>query len=104
MLVTLVVALAAPWAAAARDHAGCVATAACVAADTDDAVPCVTDARCGGVSAASMGVALLMAVVAALAPVPALLARRHDAAPPVRSSPLLLVSRLLRPPQPALPS
>ena len=102
LLLAAVLALAAPAVADSSD--GCATPAPCVSIGGEQPVPCMTDARCGGAATAAASSIALLAVFAFGPAIPALLDRRHVESPRMMSPPLLLVQRLLRPPQPALPS
>ena len=101
LLTAITVALAVPW-ALAPDATTCRPDATCVSAVDDATVPCVVDDGCAA-TVATAAVALL-AVVAASPVLPALAAGRSRAGDPVAPRGRLDARRLLRPPQPALPS
>jgi hypothetical protein len=102
LLLAAVTAIAAPAFVDGGDR--CATSAPCVADGGERHVPCITDARCGGTAAGAAGAVALLAVFAIGPAIPALLDRSHVESPRMVSPPLLLVQRLLRPPQPALPS
>ena len=100
LLVTVVVAVSAPWAAPAPAAERCDVVCATVD-DAGTALPCITDAACAG--STTTGVALagfVVVLVAAAAPAPSRLLLGLVPVSPPPAGGRLDPRRLLRPPQP----